>query len=141
MQDESRGQGIKIAILDTGFRGYRDFLGKSLPTRVSVKSFRKDSNLEARDSQHGILCGEVIHSVAPEAELLLANWEPDDPSSFLQAVCWAKALGARVLSCSLIMPNWSDGEGGGQVHEALARLTGEGQEPLVATVNRAKYMR
>src|SRR5437868_14913546 len=69
-----RGQGLKIAVLDSGFRGYRDFLGKSLPTRVSVKSFRKDGNLEARDSQHGILCGEVIHSVAPEAELLLANW-------------------------------------------------------------------
>src|SRR5947209_11004517 len=43
-----RGKGIKIAILDTGFRGYRDFLGKALPTNVTVKSFRKDGDLEAR---------------------------------------------------------------------------------------------
>jgi hypothetical protein len=122
-----RGQGAKIAILDSGFRGYREFLGKGLPVQVAVQSFRKDGNLEARDSQHGILCGEVIHAVAPEAELLLANWEPDDPNSFLKAVCWAKALGAHIFSCSLIMPNWSDGEGGGQVHDALARLIGPGQ--------------
>jgi subtilisin family serine protease len=122
-----RGQGIKIAVLDSGFRGYRDFLGKGLPARVFAQSFRKDNNLEARDSQHGILCGEVLHSLAPAAELLLANWEPDDPNSFLRAVGWAKELGARILTCSLIMPNWSDGEGGGQVHQALARVIGAGQ--------------
>ena len=32
-----RGQGIKIAILDTGFRGYRDQLGKMLPARVQTR--------------------------------------------------------------------------------------------------------
>jgi hypothetical protein len=122
-----RGQGCKIAILDSGFRGYREFLGKGLPNDVLVRSFRTDGNLEARDSQHGILCGEVIHTLAPEAHLLFANWEPDNPGSFLDAVRWAKAEGARIISCSLIMPNWSDGEGGGQVHAALGRLIGSGQ--------------
>ena len=124
-----RGQGCKIAILDSGFRGYRDFLGKGLPANVVARTYRKDGNLEARDSQHGVLCAEVIHTLAPEAQLLLASWEPDDPASFLKAVCWAKRQGARVLSCSLIMPNWSDGEGGGQVHAALTRLLGSGQTP------------
>src|SRR5262249_39371646 len=62
------GRGIKIAILDTGFRDYRDHLGKALPEHVTVKSFRSDGNLEARNSQHGILCGEVIHTLAPDAE-------------------------------------------------------------------------
>src|SRR5262249_3038105 len=56
-----RGKGVKVAILDSGFKGYRDALGKALPARVKVKSFRKDGQLEARDSQHGILCAEVIH--------------------------------------------------------------------------------
>ena len=45
-----RGQGCKIAILDSGFRGYRDFLGKGLPANVLAHTFRKDGNLEARDS-------------------------------------------------------------------------------------------
>ena len=123
-----RGQGCTIAILDSGFRGYRSFLGKGLPASVVARTFRKDGAIEARDSQHGVLCAEVIHALAPEAKLLLASWEPDDPNSFLGAVRWAKACGARVLSCSLIMPNWSDGEGGGQVHEALQRLLGSGRD-------------
>ncbi len=121
-QQGFRGQGCTVAVLDSGFRGYRDFLGKGLPASVVTQTFRKDGNIEARDSQHGVLCAEVIHALAPDAKLLLASWEPDDPTSFLEAVRWAKVNGARILSCSLIMPNWSDGEGGGQVHEALATL-------------------
>ncbi|MBV9126217.1 MAG: S8 family serine peptidase [Planctomycetes bacterium] len=122
-----RGQGIKVAILDTGFHGYRRYLGKALPARVTVHSFRKDENLEAHNSQHGILCGEVIHSLAPEAELLFANWEEDRPEQFLKAVQWARMQGARVISCSVIEPEWSDGAGGGPVHLELERLLGTGR--------------
>jgi subtilisin family serine protease len=121
-----RGKGVKVAILDSGFQGYRDFLGRALPARVTVRSFREDGNLEARESQHGILCGEVIHALAPEAELLFANWEASTPDSFLAAVRWAREQGARVISCSVIVPSWSDGEGGGPVHRELARILGDG---------------
>ncbi|HEX5268909.1 MAG TPA: S8 family serine peptidase [Gemmataceae bacterium] len=121
------GRGIKVAVLDSGLRGYKDQLGKALPAKVSVRSFRKDGNLEARDSQHGILCGEVIHALAPDAELLFANWEEDDADTFLQAVRWARAQGAQVISCSVIMPSHSDGEGGGPVHRELARILGSGE--------------
>jgi subtilisin family serine protease len=121
-----RGRGVKIAVLDSGFRGYRAHLGKSLPAHVTVRSFRTDGNLEARDSQHGILCGEVLHALAPEAELLFANWDPDRADQFLAAARWARRLGARIISCSLIMPSWSDGEGGGPVNAALAEVLGPG---------------
>ncbi|HKI31676.1 MAG TPA: S8 family serine peptidase [Gemmataceae bacterium] len=120
----SRGQGVKVAILDTGFRGYRAFLGKALPAQVTVHSFRTDGDLEARDSEHGILCGEVVHAVAPEAELLFANWDCDRPDQFLDAVRWARDHGARVISCSVVVPTWSDGEGGGPIHESLTKLLG-----------------
>lgn len=119
-----RGQGLKIAVLDSGFRGYKDHLGAALPRSVKVRSFRFDGDLEAKDSQHGILCAEVIHALAPEAELLLANWEPEHPDQFLDAVRWARREGARILSCSIIMPTWSDCEGHGRVHEELTRLLG-----------------
>lgn len=121
-----RGQGVKVAILDSGFRGYRDSLGKGLPGHVTVRSFRNDGNLEAKDSRHGILCGEVVHALAPEAELLFANWEPDSPQRFLEAVRWARESGARVVSCSVISPGWSDGEGGGPVHALLSAVLGDG---------------
>lgn len=125
-----RGKGVKVAILDSGWKGYRSFLGKVLPEKVTARSFRVDGNLEARDSQHGILCAEVIHALAPGAELLFANWEPDQPSSFLDAIRWARKEGARVVSCSCIMPDWSDGEGGGAVHEAMANILGAGKDRM-----------
>ncbi len=128
-KDFGRGQGVTIAVLDSGFRGYHNFLGKGLPAQLQVKSFRKDGNLEARDSQHGILCAEVLHALAPEARLLLATWENDDPQAFLEAARWAKGQGARILSCSLIMPSWSDGEGGGPIHLALNQILGSGAKP------------
>ncbi len=124
-----RGKGIKIAVLDSGFRGYRDYLGKALPANVTCRSFRRDGNLEARNSQHGILCAEVLHALAPDAALYFANWEPQHPSQFLEAVAWARQCGARIISCSLIMPSWSDGDGGGPVEEKLARLVGPGTLP------------
>ncbi len=125
----SRGQGMKIAILDSGFKGYRSALGRVLPATVKVKSFRHDGKLDSKDSQHGILCAEVIHHLAPNAELLLANWEPEQPQSFLAAVRWARSEGAQIISCSNIMPTWSDGEGGGVVHDALRSTLGSGNQP------------
>ncbi len=121
------GRGVKVAILDTGFRGYRDFLGKVLPAKVTTHSFRADGNLEARDSQHGILCSEVVHSIAPDAELLFANWETDRPETFLAAVRWARQQGARIISCSVIMPSWSDGAGHGDNHCLLKETLGDGR--------------
>jgi hypothetical protein len=127
--DGYRGQGLKIAVLDSGFAGYRNLLGKALPRQVKVRSFRGDGNLEARDSQHGLLCAEVLHALAPDAELLFANWEPEQPEQFVAAVRWARREGARVLSCSVIMPTWSDYEGNGPIHEALRDLVGKGDGP------------
>jgi subtilisin family serine protease len=124
-----RGRGVKVAVLDSGFRGYRQHLGKALPANVTVRSFRDDGIFEARDSQHGILCGEVVHAIAPDAEILFANWEPDQPESFLAAVRWARTEGARVITCSVISPAWSDGEGGGPIHRRLREVLGDGTAP------------
>jgi subtilisin family serine protease len=123
----SVGRGIKVAVLDSGFRGYKSFLGDVIPANVKVRSFRHDGNLEFRNSQHGIICGEVIHALAPDAELLFANWEAEEPSTFLAAVSWARKEGAQIISCSVIMPSWSDGNGGGAVHQTLAKLLGDGR--------------
>jgi hypothetical protein len=124
-----RGQGVKIAVLDTGFRGYREHLGKALPPIVTARSFRADGNLEALDNQHGILCAEVIHAIAPDAELLFANWDIEHPEQFLAAMRWFRQQGVRVVSCSIVVPNWSDGEGKGEVHEKLAQVLGPGTAP------------
>ena len=112
-------------MLDTGFKGWHDQLGKALPAHVAAQSFRADHNLETRD-QHGILCGEVVHTLAPNAELLFADWDIDRPESFLEAIRWGRRQGARIVSCSIVTPHWSDGEGRGAVHDALAGILGPG---------------
>jgi subtilisin family serine protease len=68
----------------------------------------------------------VLHALAPDAELLLATWDPDDSFRFLEAVRWARKEGARIISCSVITPSWSDGEGGGSFHGELAKVLGDG---------------
>ena len=122
----ARGRGVTVLVVDSGFRGWRAQLGGVLPRQVLTRAFRVDGALDARDSAHGVMCGEIVHALAPDAALLFANWEPDDPVSFLRAVEWGKRHGARVVSCSVIMPCWSDGEGGGQIHAALIRAMGAG---------------
>jgi subtilisin family serine protease len=124
-----RGAGTRVAVLDTGFRGYREQLGAALPAKIATRSFRRDGNLEARDSNHGVMCAEVVHAIAPDAELIFANWEPDQPETFIAAARWCRAQGAQVVSCSVIMPAWSDGEGGGDVHHQLAEIFGDGKRP------------
>lgn len=123
----SRGQGVKVAILDTGFRGYRSLLGTMLPSNIATRTFRLDGDLEARNSQHGLLCAEVVHVIAPAAELIFVSWQPDSPQSFIDAVAYAKREGAKIISCSVIMPCWSDSEGGGSNHEMLNRVIGTGE--------------
>jgi hypothetical protein len=120
-----KGQNTAVTVLDSGFRGYRVHLGKTLPRDIKTKSFRYDGDLEAKDSLHGILCAEVVHAIAPEAKILFANWEPDRPDTFLQAVKWAREQESQIITCSLVMPGWSDGSGSGEVHRSLsAQLRG-----------------
>src|SRR5262245_3418664 len=39
---DRRGKGVKVCVLDSGFRGYRQALGKVLPAAIQTRSFRRD---------------------------------------------------------------------------------------------------
>jgi subtilisin family serine protease len=121
-----RGRGVKVALLDSDFHGYREQRGRSLPRRVHVKSFREDGDIEASASGHGLRAAQVVHAIAPGAELLLLNWEPSTPERFFDAVRWAIAWGAHVISCSITVSTWGDGQAGGPYHARLLQLLGKG---------------
>jgi hypothetical protein len=121
-----RGNGVKICVLDSDFAGYRAELGQTLPGRVTWRSFRRDGSLETPRSGHGLRAAQVIHSLAPGAELFFANWDPDSPQQFLDAVRWAKTQGVRIINCSITSAAWGDGQGGGPLHARLERLLGNG---------------
>jgi subtilisin family serine protease len=121
-----RGKGVKVCVLDTDFAGFRDELGVSLPRAVLARSFRSDRDLEQPRTGHGTRAAQVVHALAPGAELLLANWDAASPENFLDAVRWAKGQGAKVITCSVTSAAWGDGEGGGPVHRRLTALLGGG---------------
>ena len=64
-----RGQGVKVAIIDGGFKGADELLG-DMPARWLYRDYTGEG-IYAGESVHGTACAEIIHDVAPEAELTL----------------------------------------------------------------------
>jgi subtilisin family serine protease len=93
------GQGMKIAILDQGFDGYRDLLGRELPSKVTTRSFVPGIDIDQTGITHGAAVAEVIHDVAPDAELYLVYYDGGDVSMG-NAVEWLVQRGVNIISHS-----------------------------------------
>ncbi len=94
------GQGITIGVLDSSFTGYRDLLGVELPATVITRSFDIDG-LEQGDNRHGTAVAEIIHDVAPQADLYLVN---AGPGRFSEAVDYLIARNVDVINLSAGWP-------------------------------------
>ncbi len=93
------GRGVKIGILDQGFDGYRDRLGGELPKQVSIRSFVSGVAPDATGENHGTAVAEIVHAVAPDAELVLAYYDGGDVSMG-NAVDWLLEQGVHIISHS-----------------------------------------
>jgi subtilisin family serine protease len=91
------GQGVKIGILDLGFGGYRDLLGTELPDNVTVEAFGDDYAFDTE--VHGTACAEIVHEMAPDAELYLAYYDGSDVAMG-QAVEWLISQEVDIISNS-----------------------------------------
>jgi len=91
------GRGVKVGVLDLGFGGYRDLLGTELPDNVTVEAFGDDYAFDTE--VHGTACAEIIHEMAPEAELYLAYYDGSDVAMG-QAVEWLIGQGVDIISNS-----------------------------------------
>jgi len=113
------GVGVKVGIIDGGFSGYVSLLGSELPASVTVRNF-VDGETDAQvdgGSCHGTACTEIIHDVAPDAQLYLAK-----TSSFVdleEAVQWMKQVGVDIISTSLGWYNVTSGDGTGLFAELV----------------------
>lgn len=93
------GKGMKIGVLDQGFDGYRDQLSRELPISVTVESFVPGIAADSTGIAHGTAVAEVIHDVAPDAELYLAYYDGGDVSMG-NAVEWLMQQGVQIISHS-----------------------------------------
>ena len=109
-----RGQGVRVAVIDGGFQGYTNRLGSDLPAQVTVKNFvdgQPDSEVNAT-TPHGTACAEIVHDMAPLAEIYLLKINTNVDLS--EAVDYAISQGVDIISTSLTFPNATPGDGTGQ---------------------------
>ncbi len=111
------GAGVKVGIVDSGFKGYQGLLGSELPSAVTVWG-RSSGGVEGvgDGDTHGSSVAEVIHDVAPGAELYLAR--PESTAELGLAVDWMRAQGVAVINQSV--SRWGYGNSGtGPVNDII----------------------
>lgn len=89
------GAGIRIGVLDLGFDGYRSMLGDGLPDEVVIETFGWIDDEEV----HGAACAEIVHDVAPDAELILA-WYDGSDAAMGEAVDWLMDQNVDIITHS-----------------------------------------
>ncbi|MCD4747968.1 MAG: S8 family serine peptidase [Thermoanaerobaculales bacterium] len=107
--DGFSGLGVKIGVLDCGgFSGYQGLLGSDLPASVTVWQGGADP---VGPDVHGAGCAEIVHDMAPDAELFFAH--DDTEADYYAAVDWFIAQGVDVISysCGWTNPFPYDGSG------------------------------
>ena len=100
------GAGVKVAVLDGGFLGYEDLLGEELPDNVVYQRFGADrsADMPRAGQVHGTACAEIIHEIAPDAEIYLVQF--GDSTSWAEAQQWMVDQGVNIVSHSW---GWSVG--------------------------------
>ena len=108
-----KGQGITIGILDGGFKGYAALLGTELPNSVTTKSFYPGGDIEGGGSDHGTAVAEIVHDVAPEANLVLVNMQTN--LDFISAIDWLINQSVDVITTSTGFINSEPLDGTGSI--------------------------
>lgn len=115
------GKGIKVGVLDFGFAGYQDLLGKELPASVTVKAFGSEGDINGGGEVHGTAVAEIVRAMAPDAQLFFAQHD-GTAAQFAAAVAWLLEQQVQIISYS----------GGGST------TRGDGSGPTARVVNDAR---
>jgi subtilisin family serine protease/predicted nucleic acid-binding Zn ribbon protein len=90
------GEGLRIGVLDLEFEGYEALLGEELPEEVAFEEF---GWFYGEPGVHGTACAEIVHEVAPGAELVFARYDGSD-AAFGEAVDWLIEQDVDIVSHS-----------------------------------------
>lgn len=133
----SRGKGIRVAILDTGWPDHADVS----PNVIAQSGFTGDSGADTEG--HGThvagivgaigLQGGVI-GVAPECSLLCAKVIPGSAASIIDGLNWAHAWGADIVNMSFGGYN-QDRDDVPEIHTAIQSLYMQGVILVAAAGN------
>ena len=137
--DGLRGAGVKIGIVDAGFGQYalRQVSGE-LPSGSALKTLNYCHDFEGL--VHGTGVAEIVHELAPEAELHLICIE--DAVDMAAATDYAIANGIQIVNQSggFINTSRGDGSGGPDTPDGIvARARAAGILWVASAGNSAKY--
>jgi len=118
------GSGVKVAVLDLGFEGYAGLLGTELPASVTAQSFRADGDITGDGEVHGAAVAEIVHEVAPGAQMYLVNFETDP--ELANAVNWIVGQGVKVINASFGCTVCGPGDGTGLTNDIVSSAVSSG---------------
>jgi subtilisin family serine protease len=117
------GKGVKVAIIDGGFRGLADRQAAGdLPANVVTQDLC-GGELNTSDD-HGTAVAEIVHEMAPDAQLYLICVETE--VDFLSAVAYTKSQGVSVVNQSMGWEGPYRDDGSGPIGAAVADARANG---------------
>ena len=96
------GAGVTVVVLDGGFASARDLVGSELPEDTAATDFVQE-RIDSFEGTHGTSCAEIVHDMAPDADIVLAGFEDD--VTWAQAVDEIVGAGVRIVSHSIGFDN------------------------------------
>jgi hypothetical protein len=110
--DGFTGQGIKVGVIDIEFFGWQTLVGDELPGPGMVHFQSFGAPASSAGEVHGTAVAEIIHDLAPDAELYLAHMG-NSGNDFINAVQWFISNGVRAVAMSVTVFGTSPGDGTG----------------------------
>lgn len=127
------GQGVKVGVLDCGgFAGYQSLLGSELPAQITLWT---GGSVPVGSGVHGTACAEVIHDMAPDAELFFAHDHTE--ADYYAAVDWLIAQQVDVISYSCSWTGPFPGDGGGDPYNPVNQKVSDARAAGVLFVSSA----
>jgi subtilisin family serine protease len=117
------GKGVKIAVIDGGFRGLAELQAAGELPATAIASDFCHGNL-ATASDHGTAVAEIVHEMAPDAQLYLLCI--DSEVDLFAAVDFAKRQGVQIVNHSMGWAGPWRGDGSGPIGAIVADARAHG---------------
>lgn len=116
--DGFTGQGVKVGVIDIEMYGWESLLGSDLPPAERVHFQEFGGSASGPGAVHGTAVAEIVHDMAPDAELYLARIG-GTTSNFVSAVNWMVGSGVRVIAMSITFFGVGPGDGTGYLQSRI----------------------